>query len=90
MNRLPDLESSLTNDNYGRMARVYRYLRDNGECSRNRIMYWTGFPSPKDQPVLAYVEFTQTIMHLDRILRRHGWCVIGGVETDEIYSLGRV
>lgn len=77
----------MANDNYGRMIRVYRYLRDNGPSHRDKIMHWTGFSSPKDQPVIAYVEFCNEVMRLDRILRRHGMGVEGGIDTGEVYRL---
>lgn len=76
-------------DVYGRALRVYRYLRDSGPSHRDKIMHWCGFPSPKDQPVIAYVEFCNEVMRLDRILRRYGMSIDGGVSTGEVYRLVR-
>lgn len=75
------------NQNYPRLIRLYRYLRDNGPAHREQIIHWTGFPSPFDQPVFAYTAFARTVMRLDAVLRRHGKGVEGGVDTGEVYRL---
>jgi hypothetical protein len=76
------------NQNYSRMMRVYRYFRDNAAwVTRERVMHWTGFPSPKDHPVIAYVEFANTLMRLNRVLARSGRRIIGGIETSELYRM---
>lgn len=73
------IEPDFGNDKTERLRRVYRYLRDNpGPLPREQIMHWTGFPSPRDQPICAYVEFANAVMRLDAILRRHGREVFRG------------
>lgn len=69
------------------MTRVYRFLRDDGPQHRDKIMHWCGFRSPRQDPIIAYVEFTLTVMRLDTILRRHRMCIVGGLETNEVYKL---
>lgn len=88
MTKISAVESDVsTADSYGRLTRLYRYLRDNGPTRRDRLMHFTGFPSPKEQPISAYVEFENEIMRLDRVLRRHGRWIIGVDDRTEIYSL---
>lgn len=67
--------------------RVYRYLRDQGASPRDKVMHWCGFPSPRDQPVLAYVRFANSVIRLNQMLRRHGKMIEGGLDTGEIYRL---
>lgn len=69
------------------MTRVYRFLRDDGPAHRDKIMHQCSFRSPRQDPIIAYVEFTNVVMRLDRILRRHRMGIIGGIETNEVYKL---
>jgi hypothetical protein len=76
------------NSNFRRMMRVYRYFRDNdGWVDRDRVMHWTGFPRPSDQPVIAYVEFANTLMRLNRIIAKSGRKIVGGLDTGEKYRM---
>lgn len=74
-------------DDWTRLERVYRFLRQHGPVERNRVMRCCGFPDPKEQPVIAYVEFTNAIDRLNRVVRRHGQHIEGGRETREVYSI---
>lgn len=74
-----------------RTTRLYRYFQQNdGWLDRDRIMHWTGFPSPKAQPILAYVEFHNALDHLNRLLAKSGSVIAGGLETGEKYHLERI
>lgn len=73
---------------FHRTMRLYRYFRDNdGWLPRDQIMHWTGFPSPKSNPVTAYVEFANTLMRLNKIIARSGRKIVGGIETGEKYRM---
>lgn len=89
LSRLPAHEQEI-NASGERMIRLYRFLRDHGPRHRDHVMHYCGFRSPKLQPVVAYVEFANAVLRLDRILRRYGRCVEGGVNTAEVYKLGEV
>lgn len=84
---IPSPEKS-ANQNFRRMMRVYRYFRDNeGWLWRDRVMHWSGFPSPSDQPVIAYAEFANTLIRLNKALAKSGRRIVGGIETREQYRL---
>jgi hypothetical protein len=56
-----------------RETRLYRYLCQNpGWQPRDKIMHWTGYPSPKNHPVIAYVEFQNDVMRLNAQLAKSG------------------
>lgn len=86
ISRLPVHEREI-NHVGGRLSRLYRYLRDNPPTHRDKIMHWCDFPSPRANPVIAYVEFANEVIRLDRILRRHGKGVEGGLDTGEVYRI---
>lgn len=56
-----------------RARRVLRYLnqRAGKEVARDEIMHWTGFPSPKAEPIGAYAAFATTVLELNRHLPAH-------------------
>lgn len=70
-----------------RDRRVYRHLKQHGAVSRDRVMHFCEFPSPREQPVSAYVQFANSVIRLNRALRWHGEGVEGGVDTGNIYRL---
>lgn len=71
-----------------REIRIFRYLVQNpGFQPRDNIMHWTGFPSPKAQPVSAYVEFHNALMRLNGRIRRMGYEIVGGRTTGEQYQI---
>lgn len=74
-----------------RTVRLLRYFEQN-DCwvHRDRIMHWTGFPSPSRQPVCAYVEFHNAVDRLNRTLLRKGLKVAGGIQTGEKYRLEEI
>lgn len=72
-----------------RVTRVYRLLLKEGRMPRDRIMFVCGFPSPEEQPVIAYAMFANTIDRLNRSLRSRDEEVIGGIQTGEVYFLKR-
>lgn len=89
------MSATLTMDAFVRAPaavwRVYKYLADRpGPHNRDRIMHWTGFPDPRSQPVIAYVEFANTVDRLNRRLKKHQQRVVGGIETGENYYLEAV
>jgi hypothetical protein len=55
------------------------------------IMHWTGFPSPKSQPVAAYVEFQNAVMRLNARISRfnHQIVRVSGAEKYELVSTER-
>ena len=62
-----------------REIRLFRYLSKNpGYNSRDKIMHWTGFLSPKDHPVAAYVEFQNAVMRLNSRIGRLGFHIVRG------------
>jgi len=70
-----------------RAVRVFRYLRDNpGPQPRDKVMHWTGFPSPKVEPVGAYASFASCIMALDAALRGYDRKVSWSPDT-ELYEI---
>src|SRR5690606_2920766 len=79
-----------SNDNWPRLIRLYRFLRDHGPVHRDRIMHCCDFPSPERQPVCAYVEFQNAVMRIDAILRRNGRMVIGGARAGEVYGISEI
>jgi len=83
-----DLLPLAGDDTLNRMRRVYKYLQENPKPQpRDRIMHWTGFPSPKAQPVLAYASFQNTVMRINQKLAAHGQRICGGIEFGETYWL---
>lgn len=70
-----------------RDRRVYRYLKQVGAVPRDQLMHICEFPSPREQPVSAYVQFANSAIRLNRALRWHGEEVEGGVDTGEVYKL---
>lgn len=70
-----------------RDRRVYRYLKQYGAVLRDRVMHFCEFPSPRDQPILAYVAFANSVIRLNRALRWHGVSIEGGIDTGEVYRL---
>lgn len=70
-----------------RDRRVYNFLKDRKPEPRDKIMHWCEFPSPRDQPILAYVAFANSVIRLNRALRWHGERIEGGIDTGEIYRL---
>ena len=79
----------ITNSKDGALA-IIKFLRAGKRFgNRDDIMFLTGFPSPKDQPVCAYVLFQNSIIEANRRLRPLG----GRIERlkDEVYTgRGRV
>ena len=71
----------------GRVYRVYRFLAEQGPVDRERIIHWCGFPSPRQEPLLAYTRFHNAILRLQAILRPYGWTVAGGIESQQVYRL---
>lgn len=80
-----ELESNVEITDRGR--RVYRYLKRHGAVLRDRVMHFCEFPSPREQPVSAYVQFANSVTRLNRTLRWHGEAIKGGVDTGEVYKL---
>lgn len=73
-----------------RLMRLYRYLDQNeGWHHRDKIMHWTGFPSPKSQPICAYVEFANAVIRLNERLRPSGWAIDRDSLSGERYALVR-
>lgn len=75
-----------------REIRIYRYLSQNpGWQPRDKIMHWTGFPSPKLHPVCAYVEFQNAVMRLNERLARERKEVVRwpnfSQDRSEVYQL---
>lgn len=70
-----------------RDMRVFQFLKDRKPEPRDKIMEWCEFPSPREQPVLAYVQFANSMIRLNHALHHLGMGVEGGVDTGEIYRL---
>ena len=84
--KLPPHEQAVYHEG-GRIYRLYRFLTEHGPVHRERIIHWCGFPSPKQEPVSAYVQFHNAILRLETLLHRHGRGVSGGIDTGQIYQL---
>lgn len=84
--KLGPLERSVFHEG-DRVYWVYRYLHEHGPVHRERITHWCGFPSPKEEPLRAYVQFHNAILRLQAILRKHRRGVSGGIDTGQIYQV---
>jgi hypothetical protein len=68
--------------------RLYRYLQKAGTWApRDRIMHWTGFPSPREHPLSAYVAFQCAVMRENRRLRPLGQRIVRSPMGTENYRL---
>lgn len=76
-------------DPFNRTVRLFRYLRDNpGPQKRDTIMHWCEFPSPKREPVCAYVEFANATMRLHRVLKQHGKSLARDAAAETYWIVG--
>lgn len=79
------------NPELNRLVRLFRFLRQNqGWHHRDKIMHWTGFPSPKTQPICAYVEFANAVNRLNERIRPSGWVIARDSAASEHYALMEV
>jgi hypothetical protein len=75
-------------DPSGRAQRVVTFLAANkGRQPRDKIMHWSSFPSPRDMPICAYVEFANAVMRANEALQPFGWEIL---RFGEDYELAKV
>ena len=88
MHENPVRKACISRDPSGRAQRIVTFLAANkGRQPRDKIMHWSSFPSPRDEPVCAYAAFAHAVMRANEALWSFGWEIR---RFDEEYELAKV